>query len=501
MSIPVVVGIDLGTTRTKVGILALDGAPLGMARAGHATDIDPVVGRAEQDPDQWWAGLGSATRQAIENAAVALDRTGDALDPIAICVVGHGPTLAAVDAVGRPVRPAITWLDSRARQEQAELEVATGLRGWALGVLPAARWLERQEPEAAARAAWYLNSWEALALRLSGRAATTLVPGGSVVPRDAIASIELDTARLAPGAPSGTQLARLLPEAARHLGLAAGTPVVAGLNDAFASFHGARMLVAGDAIDVGGTAGGFGVYSERPIQVPGGFTTPAPMPGLFSVGGAMAATGAALDWLVADVLGGAVATGALIEEASRVEPGADGLVFLPYLAGERSPLWDPSARGAFVGLTLRHGRAHMARAVLEAAALAIRHVAEPMLAAGIEVRAMRACGGPARSDVWNQIKADVTGFTVEVPRVRETAAVGAGILAALGVRAHPALVTAIEAMTAIDRTFQPDPDRGQVYDRVFDAYVSLHPAIAPVIRRAIDPQADGQAADRAIVAA
>jgi sugar (pentulose or hexulose) kinase len=122
------------------------------------------------------------------------------------------------------------------------------------------------------------------------------------------------------------------------------------------------------------------------------------------------------------------------------------------------------------------------RAILEAAALAIRHVAEPMLAAGIEVRAMRACGGPARDHGWNQIKADVTGFSVEVPRVRETAAVGAAIVAAVGVGVHPDLPTAIRAMTAIDRRYEPDPSTRFHYDQLFAAYTALHPAVAPVVR-------------------
>ena len=494
MSAPIVLGIDLGTTRTKVGLISTDGRAIGFARAEHSTEVDPVTGRAEQDPETWWAGLGAAVREAVSAADVETTGRAGAIDPIAICVVGHGPSLTAVDAAGRPVRPAITWLDSRARAEQAEMEEATGLRGWALGVLPAARWLERHEPETAARTAWYLNSWEALALRLSGHAATTLVPGGREVPRDDLAGTGLNLARVAPEASAGTVLGELTPEAASHLGLRVGIPVVAGLVDAFASFHGARMLEAGDAIDVGGAAGGFGVYSGRRIEVAGGFTTPAPLPGLYSVGGAMAATGASLDWLAQDVLGGSVSIAELIDEAAAIEPGADGLLFLPYLAGERSPIWDPTARGAFVGLTLRHGRAHLARAVLEAAALAIRHVAEPMLAAGIDVTAMRACGGPARAAAWNQIKADVTGFTVEVPRVRETATVGAGIVAAVGVGAHPELPSAIRAMTAIDRRFEPEPKRHATYDRVYEAYVALHPAIAPVLARSGDRTAHAAAA-------
>jgi xylulokinase len=474
-------GIDLGTTRTKVGLISADGEPLGFGRADHAMTVDPSRGIAEQDPDAWWDGLGSAIREAL---AAAARGAGTEIQPAAICIAGHGPSLVTVDDAGLATGPAVMWLDTRASTERAELEAATGLRGWALGVLPAARWVERHAPEIAARTAWYLNSWEALAFRMTGVAATTVVEGGDALPLDRIAASGLELSRVAPAVSTGTTLGGLSPEAASHLGLIAGSPVVAGLVDAFASFHGARMLDAGDAIDVGGAAGGFGVYADRPVEVAGGFTTPAPMPGLFSVGGAMAATGAALDWLAGDILHGASSIEALIDEALTIEPGAGGLVFLPYLAGERSPIWDPTARGAFAGLTLRHGRAHLTRAVLEAAALAIRHVAAPMLAAGLPVRAMRACGGPARSDGWNQIKADVTGFTVVVPRVRETAAVGAAIVAAVGAGVHPDLRTAIEAMTSIDARFDPDPPARVTYDAVYEAYLGLHPAIAPVLRRA-----------------
>lgn len=479
MTAAALLGIDVGTTRIKAGLISADGEALGFGRAAQVMEVDPTTGRAEQDPEAWWAGLGTAVRDALDAARRDIGRE---VVPDAICIAGHGPSLAAVDREGLAVRPAMTWLDSRSTAERAQLEAATGLRGWALGVLPAARWLERHEPEAAARASWYLNSWEALALRLTGRAATTVVPGGAGVPLDALAESGLALDRVAPEARAGTHLGGLLPDAARLLGMRAGTPVIAGLVDAFASFHGARMLVAGDAIDVGGAAGGFGVYADRPIQVAGGFTTPAPLPGLHSVGGAMAATGAALDWFGSDILGGSTPLADLLAEAGAIEPGAGGLVFLPYLAGERSPLWDPTARGAFAGLTLQHGRAHMVRAILEAAALAIRHVAAPVLEGGIQVTAMRACGGPARDDGWNQIKADVTGFTVEVPRVRETATVGAAIVAAAGVGVHADLPAAIRAMTAIDRQFAPDPGRRRIYDRVYESYVALHPAIAPVLR-------------------
>ena len=474
-----ILAVDVGTTSAKGGLVGLDGTVLASARAAYPMTVADRPGWAEQDPETWWDALTGVARELVDR---------DIADVLAIAVDGHGPTLAAVDADGRPTRPAITWLDSRATVELEQLSRASGLLGWALGVLPAALWVERHEPDVAARTRWYLNTWEFLALRLSGCAATTQVPGQSL-PSDALlAVVGLDARRIAQPVLAGEVLGGLTQEAAAVVGLPVGTPVVAGVVDAFASFHGAGLLAPGDAIDTGGASGGFGVYWHEPIEAAGSFCTPAPLAGLYVVGGAMAATGRALDWLRDDVLGGDLSTEALIDEASHVEPGADGLVFLPYLAGERSPIWDPTARGAFIGLTARHGRGHLVRAVLEGAALAIRHVAAPIVAAGVAVGEMRVCGGPARSAVWNQIKADVTGMRVAVPHALETAVVGSGIIGALGIGAYPDLPAAIRAMTRIDRRLEPRPELGDRYDRLFAAYVAAYPALEPVVRRLSDQQ-------------
>ena len=465
-------GIDLGSSELRAGLITTDGRCLALARSAHGTVIEPRDGVAEQDQEAWWRGLVTVVREL--RATVDVDVAG-------ICIDGHGPTLCPVDGEGRPTRAAITWLDRRAEGEAAELETATGLLGWALGVLPAARWLERHEPDVARRTAWYLNSWEALTMRLTGLPRTTLAASQAWPSADVLAPTGIATARLAPVIAAGEVVGGLLPAAADLLGLPAGTPVIAGMVDAFASFHGAAMLEPGDAVDVGGSAGGFGVYWDAPLTAPGAFTTPAPLPGRFIVGGAMAATGRAVDWFRDGVLATQIPTAKLIESASAIPPGADGLVFLPYLAGERSPIWDPDARGAFVGLTLAHGQAHLMRAILEAAALAIRHVAEPILEAGVRVRVMRVSGAPARSDAWNQLKADVTGFPVEVPRVLETAIVGSAILAATGVGAFGGVPAAIRSMTAIERRLEPNPEAAAAYRPTYAAYRALHPALAPIL--------------------
>jgi xylulokinase len=400
---------------------------------------------------------------------------------IAIAVDGHGPTLVAVDAAGRSTRPAIIWQDSRSAAEAAELADATGLSGWSLAGLPAALWVERHEPDVAAASCWYLATWDFLALRLTGRAATSLLEGQPFPSPSVLGAAGIPAAKVPPSVPAGGVLGALADEAAAQLTLDPGIPVVAGVVDAWASFHGAGMTAKGDAIDVGGAAGGFGVYWDQPLIVPGSFSTIAPLPGLYSVGGAMAATGRAIDWFRTQIVAGVDSTEVLLEEAAATPPGADGALFLPYLAGERSPIWDPTARGAFVGLTLDHRRGHLTRAILEASAFAIRHVAEPILAAGAAVDEMRVCGGPARSETWNQVKADVTGFTVVVPGVLETAVVGAAVLGATGIGAYPDVPAAIRGMTGVAYWIEPRPELRAMYDAAFDAYVRLHPAISPVL--------------------
>ncbi|MEX1172321.1 MAG: FGGY-family carbohydrate kinase [Chloroflexota bacterium] len=482
----VILGIDLGTTEVKAGLVALDGRLVAIARAGYGLEVGHGPGWAEQDPGAWWSAVVSAVR-ALHRSDVGTLGSGSP-HIVAIGVDGHGPTLVPVDDRGEATRPAITFLDARSAAEAAELEAATGVLGWALGPLPAALWMERHEPVAAAATRWYLTTWEWLAFRLTGEALAPLVPDQAVPDPDVVSRVTgLHLERRPPTGPIGAITGTLTGAAADALGLRPGIPVASGTNDAFTSYLGAGLLDPGDAYDPGGSAGGFGVYWHEAVQVPGAFVTPAPLAGRFSVGAAMAATGRALDWFRDDVIDGATTTEQLIAEAAATPPGADGLVFLPYLAGERSPIWDPGATGVLAGLTLAHGRGHITRAILEASALAIRHVATPMLAAGVTVTAMRACGGPARSHAWNQVKADVTGFRVLVPEVLETAVLGSAILAAVALAARPDLPAAIRSMTSIRHELLPRPEFAEVYERTYGVYTALYPAIRPVLRPLAGP--------------
>jgi xylulokinase len=454
---PAVIGIDLGTTEAKAAAIALDGRLLGLGRAGYPLDVGPD-GRAEQSPADWWAAVAASVR--------AIDVAG--LEVLAVCGVGQGPTLAAVDATGEPVRPAITWQDRRPG-------------GGTFGLLPAMAWLARAEPASVDRAAWLLAAWDALGLWLSGEAATALQGHETALGEAELVASGIRPSVVPPPCAFGQRLGELRPGAAAALGLRAGIPVIAGVNDGTASMLGAGLRVAGDAVDTGGASGGLGIYADRPVAADGLFVAPAPLPGRWVAGGAMAALGASLDWLREEVLRGAVEPGALLLEAASVPAGAGGLVFLPFLAGERAPLFDDAARGAFIGLTLASGRAELTRAVLEGAAFAMRSVAEPLAAAGAPIRELRPAGRRTPDDAWARIKADVLGVPVGIPSVGESAIVGAAILAAAGVGAVADLEAGVSSMTSVAARIEPDPAAHARYDELYALYRNLWPAIAPTV--------------------
>jgi xylulokinase len=455
-----VLGIDLGTSEAKAVLVGIDGALLGLGRAPIRTDVGGD-GRAEQDPRDWWRACASAVR-GIE------ELSGDgAAHPVAISVVGQGPTLAVVDEDARPLRAAITWQDRR-------------IRGAGFGLLPKIEWLAREDPDAAAEARWLLTSWDALGLWLTGEAGQSLQGHEAALTPEELEAAGVRHSQVPSALPFGTPLGWLRAEAADALGLDPGIPVVAGVNDGTASMLGAGLRLAGDAVDTGGTSGGIGIYADRPVEVPGLFCAPAPLPGRWVVGGAMAATGAAVDW-IRQVTGSGWTTDELFAAASSVPAGAGGLVFLPYLAGERAPVFDERARGAFVGLTLAHGRAELARAVLEGAAFALRHVAQPLIDAGAPLGELRLAGRRSPDDAWARIKADVLGVPVAIPAIESTAVLGAAILAAAGTGLHGDLETAVAEMTAVHRRIEPDRSLGAVYDARFEVYRSLYPALAPAM--------------------
>lgn len=473
-------GIDLGTTSVKALLVTPTGEALGLGRCAHPMRREGAV--VEQDPADWWAAVVTAVRHAL---AEAWDDGRTELAGIA--VAGHGPTTVALDASGHHLGPAIVWLDTRAAALAAELSATIGVPVWQLGSLAHERWMAAHQPARHARATAFLSSWDWLTHRLSGRIVRS-VPPESRHPLDPVLRAGGgDPALFGTSVEWGVAVGEVLPGPAQELGIPAGTAVIAGGNDALASFHGAGLSEPGDAVDAGGTAGGLGIYWDREVAIPGTYRAAASLPGLWLYGGAMNAVGKSVDWIL-DILapGDGADAGTLIDAAFSTPVGADGLVFLPYLSGERAPIEDERARGVLAGLSLGHGRGHIARAVLEAGGFALRHVAEPIVAAGIGMRRLVISGAADRMRRIAPMRADTLGVPVDVPVLAETAAVGAAILAAVGAGVHPDARTAIRAMVRIADRAEPRPEARQCYDELYAVYRALHPATADLQHRLAD---------------
>lgn len=469
--------IDLGTSSVKVGVFTGAGHLLSFARRAYGL-VHAAGDAAEQDPEQWW----SATVVALREAASDLD-----LGSLrAVCVGGQGPTLVLVDGEGRPVRPALTWMDTRSTRQSARLTeriaASKGLEdGAAFSLVPRLMWVSEHEPHNIARARWALQAWDFIACRLAGGrvAAASTFTEDVVWRQDWLEAGGLGGSRLIPPAVhAGVAYAETGGAWADEAGLPARVKIVGGMNDGMGSIVGAAGSVVGRATDPGGAAGGLALCWHQPLTAPGVDCWPGLVPDTVILGGAFIAGGRAMDWWADAATRGDLQHA--LGLAEHAPPGSNGLVFLPFLAGERSPLWDPMARGAMIGLTFGHGPSHLARAVLESTAYELRLMSDAILSTGARIDELRVCGGQAQSRLWNQIKADVTGFPASVPRLPEVALMGDAICAAIGDGLYPDLSTASEDMVEVGEVLEPRPVLRSLYDDLFALYCQSYQALKPL---------------------
>jgi xylulokinase len=446
---PLVLAHDLGTTGNKATLFDASGTAVATAFGSYETAY-PQPNWAEQDAHDWWRTVRESTRELLES-------TGTAPGDIAVVSFsGMMNGMLPVDGKGAPLRPAIIWADLRATAEADSLaercgfeEVyrRTGHRPGASYTAAKLLWLQRHQPELYTRTHQVLQAKDYAAYKLSGVFATDFSDASSTnlfdLERrdwavDMIEAVGLDRDKLPPALPSSTVIGQVTPEAADATGLLAGTPVVIGGGDGACATVGAGSVRPGDAYNYIGSSSWIAVTAERPLNDPQmrTFTFAHLDPALYFPTGTMQCAGGSFDWLERLLRGGAETK--LYDEmgkaAAAVAPGAGGLLFLPYLIGERSPHWNPQARGVFAGLTMAHGRAEMARAVLEGVALNLRMILDAFQAQGAGIEAMRLIGGGARSELWRQILADVYGLPILRPALlAEATSLGAAIAGGVGV--------------------------------------------------------------------
>ena len=472
----VLVGLDVGTTGLKALALSPSGEVVARVEREYPLAV-PRSGWAEQDPEDW--------RRAAEEALEAL-----AVDEIAgIGLTGQMHGLVALDADERVLRPAILWNDQRTAAECREIEERLGLarlleltgnRALPGFTAPKLLWLRANEPETYERIAHVLLPKDYVRLALTGERATDVADASGTllfdVPgrrwsEEALAALDLPAAWLPPALESPSRSAET-PE---------GVPVAAGAGDQAAGALGVGVTAPGPVSVVLGTSGVvFAALPEAVVDPQGrAHIFCHAVPDTWHAMGVMLSAAGALRWF-RDVFAPGEPYDRLVAEAERWEPGVEGLLFQPYLAGERTPHADPLARGAFVGLSHRHDRGALARAVLEGVAYGLRDSLEVLRSLGCRLDVGRASGGGARSALWLEIVASALGLPLERTVVEEGAAYGAALLGGVCGGVFADVHEAVAACVRVGETIEPDPDWERFYSEGYSRYRSLYPALEPL---------------------
>lgn len=491
-------GIDVGTTGAKAVLIDPAGRVLSSATTGYPL-LMPRPGWTEQDPAAWWEA-------SIASVRCVLDRPGVRGPQIAaVGLTGQMHGLVPLDGAGRVLRPAILWNDQRTAQECAWITERVGearvLELTANPVLtgftaPKIIWMRRHEPERYARIAHILLPKDYVRYRLTGEFAIDVADASGTSLFDVrhrtwsaemLETLEIPAAWLPRVVESPVITGAVTEEAAEATGLGAGTPVVGGAGDQAAQAVGTGIVRGGIVSATIGTSGV--VFAHLDMVEVDAFgrlhTFCHAVPGRWHVMGVMLSAGGSLRWLRDSLQHDAWRREAtdpydlMAAEAAVVPPGSEGLVFLPYLTGERTPHADPFARGAFVGLTLRHHRGHLVRAVMEGVALGLRDSLELARGMGLPVAQVRASGGGARSLLWRQILADVFNAEVVTVTATEGAAYGAALLAGVGAGVFPSVEAATDSTIAVVDQTAPDAQRAGLYEEAYRVYVQLYPALRP----------------------
>ena len=486
-----VLGIDTSTTATKAVLVDEAGSVAGIGSSEYAYDV-PHPLWSEQDPELWWTATVSAIRSVVASTGVP----ADAIRAVGLTGQMHG--LVLLDAADRVLRPAILWNDQRTAAECDAIRAAVGaerlvaitgndaLTGF---TAPKLVWVRDHEPSTWERAAHVLLPKDFVRLRLTGEHALDKADGAGTIlfeltARDWSTEV-LDALRIPrawlPRTFEGPAITGAVTEAAAAAtGLRAGTPVVAGGGDQSANAIGVGVVDPGTVALSLGTSGVIFAATDAPIVEPRGRVHAFchAVPDRWHLMSVMLSAAGSFRWF-RDTLAAGEDFGALAASAGGVPAGADGLLFLPYLTGERSPHPDPLARGAFVGLTVTHDRRHLTRAVLEGVAYGLRDGLDLMTAAGMPApTTIRASGGGIASSVWRQILADVLEAEIATVATTEGAAYGAAVLAAVGAGWFERVAEATAAWVSTTVVASPGPDAAR-YRAGHARYRELYPALAP----------------------
>ena len=491
-----VIGCDVGSQGTKAILLSVTGQVAGEAYEGYSIDY-PHPLWAEQPVERWLEALTLAVRRLLSESGVSANKVR------ALSLATQVDGVIPIDASGQPLHPAIIWMDRRAsaqcervRQglDEEKIFQLTGLNLDATHVAPKIRWLADEQPEIYERAVYFLLPGSYMAYALTGELGVDYSNASSTLLLDVYTktwsqsmaeAFGIDLKKLAPLGAGTASLGKLRPTLAESLGLSEETLVMIGCGDEHAACLGAGVSQPGIVGDIAGTAEPVCAASSEPAFDPTRLveTHCHADPDLWLLENPGFVSGGNVRWF-RDQFAKGETYAALDAEAAQVPPGAEALTFLPSLMGAMAPTWNESARGTFAGFTLAHNRGHFFRALLEGSAYAVRDITTQMQAAGSELRELRVVGGGAKSRLWNQIKADVTGLQVNVPEITETTALGAAFLALVGTGAYATLSEASEHIVKIRECIDPDPSTQSAYTESYERYRQTYFTLLPVFEQA-----------------
>lgn len=483
-------GMDVSTTAVKALIINPKGELIGSA-ATEQRFASPKPLWSEQEPEQWWRSALASIRGALTSAGIA----GEQVKAVGLTGQMHGLTL--LDEDHRVLRPAILWNDQRCAAECDEIRkrVGQGLLIQTTGndaltgfTAPKILWVRNHEPPVYARIRHILLPKDYVRWMLTGDMAVDVADGAGTILFDLkqrtwsekiLNALDIPAAWL-PKTYEGPAVTGVVNASAAQLtGLSAGTPVIAGGGDQAAQAVGVGAVNPGVVALTLGTSGVVFATTGEPFIEPEGrlHAFCHAVPGRWHLMGVMLAAAGSLRWY-RDTLAPGMSYDELLAQAADVPPGCEGLQFLPYLSGERTPHADHLARGGFIGLTLRHGQPHLTRAVLEGVAFGLRDSFELIRAAGLaHIDQVRVSGGGARSGLWRQILADVFGCELATVNTSEGAAYGAALLAGVGSGIWESVDAACEACIRVTGAAQPDSGRNAAYERHYPVYRALYPAL------------------------
>jgi len=457
--------LDIGTTDLKGALFKVDGTPLEIGQKPvslSSSRTNPL--HHETDALDWVRGI----RELCAQFELSSEKK-----PEAIVVSGNGPTLVPVGNNDRPLHPAILWMDRRCIKEAATISELSGFYVDPTFYLPKALWFHRHKPGIYEKTKYFFSCPEYINYLLTGNAATILPVDEYkryIWTEELVSQLEMEWDKFPSFVRPGECLGKTTEAARDLLGVPVGVPVFAGGPDFIVSIIGTGTVAPGRACDRAGTSEGINLCADQVVADSRLLCVGHVIDGYKNVSGIVSTSGKALQWFKEISGNGDLPYAELFNDIDLVPAGSNKLIFLPYLAGERAPIWDPNARGAFIGLTMNHGRREMTRAVVESVGFAIRDIITVIEENDLYVDDIRITGGQARSAQWIQIKADITGKRFLVPVMKDAELAGDLCIALFGLGHYDSLAEAAETAVRIERVLEPNKENKRVYDDLFSVY-------------------------------